>query len=128
MADFAVAVTGGVGSGKSAATACFQRLGITVADADLAAREIVAPGQAALAAIVARFGGDMLASDGSLDRARLRDRVFADADARRALEAITHPGIRARLRQQCADAPGPYVVAAIPLLAEGGGPFGLGEL
>ena len=121
MAGFVVAITGGVASGKTAAAACFERLGIFVADADLAAREIVAPGQPALAAIVARFGADMLLANGQLDRVRLRERVFADADARRALEAITHPGIRERLKGQCAEAPGPYVLAAIPLLAEGGG-------
>jgi dephospho-CoA kinase len=121
MAGFVVAITGGVASGKTAAAACFERLGVFVADADLAAREIVALGQPALAAIVARFGDDMLLANGQLDRPRLRERVFADPDARRALEAITHPGIREWLRQQCADAPGPYVLAAIPLLVEGGG-------
>jgi len=121
MAGFVVAITGGVASGKTAATAAFERLGIFVADADLAAREVVAPGLPALAEIASRFGTDMLLPDGQLDRARLRERVFADTDARRALEAITHPGIRERLRQQCETAPGPYALAAIPLLAEGGG-------
>lgn len=121
MAGFAVAITGGAGSGKSAATACFERLGIVVADADLAARAIVAPGQPALAAIATRFGAGILLPDGTLDRARLRERVFADADARRDLEAITHPGIRDWLKRKCAEANGPYVLAAIPLFCEGGG-------
>jgi dephospho-CoA kinase len=121
MTGFVVAITGGVGSGKTAAATCFERLGIVVVDADLAAREVVAPGQPALAAIVARFGADILLADGTLDRSRLRQRVFADANARRDLEAITHPGIRERLRQRCAAASGAYAVAAIPLLAEGGG-------
>jgi dephospho-CoA kinase len=121
MARFAVAITGGVASGKSAAAAYFEKLDVVVADADLVARDIVAPGQPALREIAESFGADMLLATGQLDRARMRERVFADADARRALEAITHPLIRERLRQQCAEAPGCYVLAAIPLLAEGGG-------
>ena len=121
MAGFAVAVTGGVASGKSAATDAFARLGIAIADADVAARAVVEPGQPALAEIVARFGPQSLQADGRLDRAWLRAHVFADAEARRALEAITHPRIRAALLAQAQAAPGPYVVVAIPLLAEGGG-------
>jgi dephospho-CoA kinase len=121
MAGFVVAITGGVASGKNAVAACFGRLGIVVADADLAAREIVAPGQPALAEIVARFGAEMLRPEGDLDRTRMREHVFADDGARRALEAITHPRIRERLQTLCADAPGPYAMAAIPLLVEGGG-------
>ena len=121
MSAFVVAITGGVASGKSAVTTAFERLGNFVADADIAAREIVAPGQPALAKIVDRFGSDMLLANGQLDRVRLRRCVFADAGARRALEEITHPVIRERLRQQCAEAPGLYALAAIPLLVEGGG-------
>ena len=121
MAAFVVAVTGGVASGKSEATRAFESLGITVADADVAARAVVEPGQPALAAVVARFGRDCLGPDGRLDRARMRERVFADPSARADLEALLHPPIRAWLRQACESAPGPYVVVAIPLLAEGGG-------
>lgn len=121
MAAFVVAVTGGVASGKSEATRAFESLGITVADADLAARAVVEPGQPALAAVVARFGPECLGPDGRLDRARMRERVFADPSARAELEALLHPPIRAWLRQACEAAPGPYVVVAIPLLAEGSG-------
>lgn len=120
MAAFAVAVTGGIASGKSAVTDRFARLGRVVVDADLAAREVVAPGQPALAEIMARFGPQALLGDGSLDRAWLRAHAFGDAAARRELEAITHPRIRARLLEQARDAAGAYVVVAIPLLAEGG--------
>lgn len=118
MADFVVAVTGGVASGKSAVTALFARRGVLVADADVIAHAIAAPGGAALADIVTRFGDAMLGADGALDRARLRALVFADAGARADLEAITHPRIRAGLEQACREAPGPYAIAAIPLLAE----------
>jgi len=120
MAGFVVAVTGGIASGKSAVCALFESLGIVVIDADVAARSIVEPGQPALAEIAARFGPAMLLADGSLDRGQLRARIFADADARRELEAITHPRIRLLLQSQCAEAGGPYAVAAIPLLAEFG--------
>lgn len=116
-----VAVTGGVASGKSEATRAFERLGIVVADADVAARAVVEPGQPALAAIADRFGPELLASDGSLDRAAMRRRVFADPSARTELERLLHPPIRRWLQAACVAAPGPYVVVAIPLLAEGGG-------
>ena len=121
MADFIVAVTGGVASGKSAATAAFERLGVTVADADLAARAVVEPGQPALAEVAATFGGAFIQADGRLDRAAMRERVFADASAKATLEGLLHPRIRAWLKSACEQAAGPYVVAAIPLLAEGGG-------
>lgn len=121
MAGFVVAITGGVASGKSAVTAHFERLGLVVADADQAARAVVATGQPALAEIVARFGAEALLVNGQLDRRWLREQVFANVDARRDLEAITHPRIRAWLQSECGKAPGPYVLAAIPLLTEGGG-------
>ncbi len=121
MADVVVAVTGGVASGKSEATRAFEALGIRVADADVAARAVVEPGQPALADIAASFGAGMLAADGTLDRAAMRRHVFADPQARLALEGLLHPPIRRWLQAACAAAPGPYVVAAIPLLAEGGG-------
>ena len=121
MADAVVAVTGGVASGKSEATRAFEALGIVVADADVAARAVVEPGEPALAAVAARFGPGVLLADGSLDRAAMRRLVFADPAARTDLEALLHPPIRAWLQAACRAAPGPYVVAAIPLLAEGGG-------
>ncbi len=121
MSDFIVGLTGGVASGKSEITRRFAALGIAVADADLAARDAVAAGSTGLAEVVAAFGPDVLADDGELDRASMRRRVFADPDARTRLEATVHPRVRAALQLACAAAPGPYVIAAIPLLAEGGG-------
>jgi dephospho-CoA kinase len=118
MAAFVVAVTGGIASGKSAVTALFAAHGVTVVDADAIAHAIVAPGEPALAEIVARFGAQLLDPQGRLERARLRALVFADAQARAALEAITHPRIRAGLQAQCQQAAGDYAIAAIPLLAE----------
>ena len=121
MSDFIIGLTGGVASGKSEVTRRFEALGVHVADADVIARAVVEPGQPALAAIVARFGAEVLLDDGRLDRRRLREHVFAEPQARRELEAITHPAIRAALRAECRAAPGPYAIAAIPLLAEAGG-------
>jgi dephospho-CoA kinase len=120
MAGFVVAITGGIASGKSAVSQLFEQLGIVVADADLAARAVVAPGQPGLAEIAARFGASILLADGALDRVQLRARIFDDPAAKRDLEAITHPRIRLRLQAQCLAAPGPYAMAAIPLLAEVG--------
>ena len=121
MAGYRVGLTGGVASGKSAVADLFAGLGVVVADADVAARAVVEPGQAALADVVAAFGADVLDASGRLDRARLRAHVFNDADARRRLEGLLHPPIRAALRDAAGAASGPYVVVAIPLLAEGGG-------
>ena len=120
MSDYFIGLTGGVASGKSEVTRRFEALGVAVVDADVAARVVVEPGQPALARIAGHFGTAMLLADGTLDRRRMRERVFADAQARRDLEAITHPAIRALLKQQCLDAPGPYVIVAVPLLAEAG--------
>ena len=121
MSDYFIGLTGGIASGKSALEKAFAKQGIVVADADLLAREVVAPGEPALAAVVERFGRDALQADGQLDRAALRVRVFGDPDQRRALEAILHPAIRARLEAICRAAPGPYAIATVPLLTEGGG-------
>lgn len=121
MSDYTIGITGGVASGKSEVTRRFQALGVFVADADVAARAAVAPGSAGLAEVVAAFGDAMLAADGGLDRAAMRQRVFGDETARRRLEAIVHPRVRAELQRECAAAAGPYAIAAIPLLAEGGG-------
>ena len=118
---FVIGLTGGVASGKSEVTRRFAALGIVVADADIAARAALAPGSDGLAEAVAAFGSGILAADGGLDRAAMRRRVFADADARRRLEAIVHPRVRAMLEAQCRAAVSPYAIAAIPLLAEGGG-------
>ncbi|MFT4177971.1 MAG: dephospho-CoA kinase [Thermomonas sp.] len=121
MSRFIIGLTGGVASGKSAVDGLFRTLGIKVADADLAARDAVAVGSEGLAEVVAAFGAGVLAADGNLDRPAMRRRVFADADARKALEAIVHPRVRSALKTACEAANGPYAIASIPLLAEGGG-------
>jgi len=121
MSGFIIGVTGGIASGKSEVTRRFEALGVFVADADVAARVAVAAGSDGLAEVVASFGTDVLAPDGGLDRAAMRRHVFGDEAARRRLEAIIHPRVRASLRQACETAAGPYAIAAIPLLAEGGG-------
>jgi dephospho-CoA kinase len=124
MADYFIGLTGGIASGKSALEKSFAARGVAVADADLIAREIVEPGQPALAAVVAHFGDKVLQADGRLDRAALRARVFQNDKERRALEAILHPAIRTRLQALCTEAPGPYAIATIPLLTEAGGHAG----
>lgn len=121
MAGYAVGLTGGIASGKSAVAARFAARGVAVVDADLVAREVVAPGTEGLAALVEAFGQDILDPTGALDRRRMRERVFVDDAARARLEAILHPRIRSLLRTHAGEAPGAYVVVAIPLLAEGGG-------
>jgi len=117
-----IGLTGGVAAGKSTVAAAFEALrpGCRV-DADLAARAVVEPGTEGLAAVLAHFGPGVLAADGRLDRAALRQRVFADASARKTLEALLHPRIRAWMLAQAAAADTPYVLLDIPLLAEGGG-------
>lgn len=121
MSEFIVGLTGGVASGKTAATRCFEALGVFVADADVAAREAVAPGSEGLDEVVAVFGADLLDASGALDRAAMRRIVFADEAARKRLEAIVHPRVRKALRAACEAASSAYAIAAIPLLAEGGG-------
>ncbi len=120
MSDFVVGLTGGVASGKSELSRRFEALGIAVVDADVVARQVVAPGPV-LARIVERFGASVLQQDGTLDRRALREIVFADPVQRTALEAITHPAIRAGLRRDAEAAAGAYALVAIPLLAEAGG-------
>lgn len=120
MANYVIALTGGIASGKSEVERRFRALGVHVADADVAARDVVAPGTPGLAEVVAAFGSGILNAGGALDRPAMRRRVFADDGARRRLEAIIHPRVRAALRADCASAPGPYAIAAIPLFAEAG--------
>ena len=121
MSEYIIGVTGGVASGKSEVTRRFEALGVAVADADLAAREAVAAGSPGLAEVVSTFGPGVLTTAGELDRTAMRQRVFEDLAARQRLEAIIHPRVRAWLRQECEAALGPYAIAAIPLLTEGGG-------
>jgi len=117
-APFVVALTGGIASGKSAVADRFTALGAGVIDADVVSRELVAPGSAALAEIVAAFGAGALDAHGALDRRAMRERVFADPAARRMLEAILHPKVRAALRERALRSSAPYVLLAVPLLVE----------
>jgi dephospho-CoA kinase len=118
---YAVGLTGGVASGKTTVAGLFAALGVDVIDADVAARDVVAPGSAGLSAVVATFGPDVLDAEGGLDRAAMRRRVFADPDARSLLQSILHPRIRGLLHDRVRQVAGPYALVAIPLLAEGGG-------
>jgi dephospho-CoA kinase len=113
-----VGVTGGIGSGKSAVTERLQAKGIEVVDADVVARQVVEPGTPALAAIAERHGSEILLPDGSLDRAALRKRVFADESERLWLEQLTHPLIGEEITRQLAAAQSPYVILSSPLLLE----------
>jgi dephospho-CoA kinase len=117
-----VALTGGIGTGKSHCLARFADLGVPVIDADRLAREAVAPGSPGLAAVAAKFGERMLQPDGQLDRAALGRLVFADAAARAQLEAIVHPEVYRRVREWAANLPpGTRVaIADVPLLYETG--------
>ena len=120
-----VGLTGGIASGKSAVATLLAEHGALVVDADVLAREVVEPGTPGLAAIVARFGTEVLAPDGRLDRAALGRVVFAGGDGserdRRDLEAIVHPAVRARaVELEAAADPAQVVVHVIPLLVETG--------
>jgi dephospho-CoA kinase len=113
-----VGITGGIGSGKSAVTQRFEQQGITVVDADLAARVIVEADKLALNAIAEHFGQDMIQADGALDRAALRQRVFAEDNERRWLEQLTHPLIGQEILDQLAASRSAYTILSSPLLLE----------
>lgn len=113
-----VGLTGGIASGKTTVARLFATRGVPVIDTDEIARDVVAPGSPALAQVSAAFGKEVLNSDGSLDRRRMRELVFADADKRHALEAILHPAILAEMERRSASAPGPYHILVVPLLIE----------
>jgi dephospho-CoA kinase len=115
-----IGLTGGIGSGKTAASDYFADQGITIVDADIVAREVVEPGEPAWLAIKARYGADVIQEDQSLNRAWLRQKVFAEPDERKWLEGQTHPRIRDRLIQQLRDATSPYTILVSPLLFESG--------
>ena len=115
---YTVAMTGGVAAGKSAVARRFAALGVPVLDADTAARAVVQPGQPALDEIAAAFGPESIAADGRLDRAWMRQRVFADVGERRRLEAVVHPRVRAWIEARLDEIRAPYALLDIPLLAE----------
>jgi dephospho-CoA kinase len=118
---FIVGLTGGIGSGKSAAAKLFEELGAAVVDTDAIAHELTAPGGAAVAPIRAAFGDEVVAPNGALERPAMRRKVFADAQAKGRLEAILHPMIRAEADRRSAAVRVPYVVLVVPLLVESGG-------
>ena len=113
-------LTGGIGSGKSAASDFFAGKGITVVDADIVAREVVEPGQPAWQAIKEHFGEQALLTDGSLNRAWLREKVFSEPDERKWLESQTHPRIRDSIIRQLQQATSAYAILVSPLLFESG--------
>ncbi|ART82923.1 dephospho-CoA kinase [Oceanisphaera profunda] len=115
---YTVGVTGGIGSGKSTVADLFAELGIVVVDADVIAREVVAPGEPVLDAIGAYFGPEVIAADGSLNRALMRERIFENAAYRHWLEALLHPLIRERMITECQNARSAYCLLVVPLLVE----------
>ena len=120
MARYTVGLTGGIASGKSLVSEAFRALGVPVLDADQVSRAVVEPGQPALAGIAAKFGVDALQPDGRLDRRRMRELVFADSSARRRLEQITHPHIRAFIRRWLDAQDTPYCILENAILFESG--------
>ena len=115
---YIVGLTGGIGSGKSAAAQVFEQLGATVIDTDAIAHALTAPGGAAIAPIRAAFGADYINAEGALARARMRELVFSDGEKKRRLEAILHPMIRERSNELVRAARSPYVILMVPLLIE----------
>ena len=113
-----VGLTGGIGSGKSTVSALFQKHGVPVIDADAIAHQLVQPGMPALNEIVDTFGPDCLASNGSLDRGRMRERIFSRSDEKRLLESILHPRIKHTMLEQVAALKTHYCILSIPLLVE----------
>jgi dephospho-CoA kinase len=120
-----VGLTGGIGSGKSAVANAFAAAGIDVTDTDALAHALTAPGEPGYDAVLAEFGPDFRQTDGTIDRAALRRRVFADSAARARLEAILHPLIRSAAQHEVAAWTSPYGVLVVPLLLERGGPSGV---
>lgn len=118
---FIVGLTGGIGSGKSAAADLFGEFGATIVDTDAIAHELTVPGGAAIEPIRSAFGAEVIAHNGALDRAVMRRRVFADAQAKVRLEGILHPMIRDEADRRCVASRAPYVVLVVPLLVESGG-------
>ena len=113
-----VGLTGGIGSGKSAAADAFEKLGATVVDTDAISHELTGPGGAAIAEIRRQFGSAFIDASGAMDRKRMRDLVFSDPEEKQRLEALLHPMIRAESARRIAAAKGPYAVHVVPLLIE----------
>lgn len=118
-----IGLTGGIGCGKTTVCRLFADLGVPVVDADLIARRLVESGEPALQAIVQTFGADMLKTDGSLDRPKLREAIFADPEQKRRLDAIMHPRVYARIAADVAALQADYCLIAVPLLLESKNPY-----
>ena len=121
MSQLTVGLTGGIASGKTLVSDAFIALGVPVLDADQVARDVVAPGEPALALIAETFGAEALQADGTLDRRRMRERVFGNPAELRRLEAITHPAIRQRMRDWRDAQTAPYCILSVAILVESGG-------
>jgi dephospho-CoA kinase len=119
-AAFSVGLTGGIGSGKTTVANMFAARGAAVVDTDQIAHELTRPGGIAIPAIAAQFGPDFIASTGALDRARMREAVFSDPQAKLRLEAILHPLIRSECERAAQEAQGLYLILVVPLLVESG--------
>ncbi|EPB5913782.1 dephospho-CoA kinase [Citrobacter amalonaticus] len=117
---YTVALTGGIGSGKSTVANAFADLGIQIIDADIIARQVVEPGKPALDAIAAHFGPELIAADGTLHRRLLRERIFADPQEKAWLGALLHPLIQQETQRQLQQATSAYVLWVVPLLVENG--------
>ncbi len=115
-----VALTGGIGSGKTTASRLFEQLTTPVIDADVIARLLVEPGMPALDEIKQQFGSSVEADDGTLNRARLREIIFNDSEKKQRLESILHPPVRQEMKRRISLLSAPYCIIAIPLLVEGG--------
>ncbi|UGQ47227.1 dephospho-CoA kinase [Massilia endophytica] len=120
MERFTVGLTGGIGSGKSLVSRMFAARGASIVDTDQIARALTAPHGAAMPAVLAEFGAQFEDADGALDRAKMRELVFSDPDAKRRLEAILHPMIRDAVLAEAVIATGAYVIFDVPLLVESG--------
>lgn len=118
MSSLIIGLTGGIGSGKTAASDYFSSMGVSVIDADIIAREVVEPGQPAWQAIKERYGNESVLEDGTLNRPWLRQKVFSNTDERTWLESQTHPRIRSSMIQQLSEAVSPYSILVSPLLFE----------
>lgn len=118
VSNYIIGLTGGIGSGKTAASDLFQTHGVVVVDADVVAREVVEPGSAALKEIARHFGKDILQDNGALDRAKLRQIIFSQPEQKTWLEQLLHPVIRDEIIGQLNMAQSPYVILSSPLLLE----------
>ena len=113
-----IGLTGGIGSGKSAAANFFQNEGVTVIDADQLAREVIKPNSQGFQSVVDYFGSRIIGEDGSIDRAQLREEIFDDQDKKKVLESITHPLVKDLMSERIASSASPYLIIMVPLIFE----------